>query len=268
MTGGKSIRGRMIVGADGVNSLVARQTRLHQRWPSSSITACRVCEVPAKNRYIIERYTEDLKYHFFANLDGKPGYGWIFPKQDTINVGLGFVGPHSAGLPRIFDAFVKYLKKRNLLMEDADLSNTKGALVPTGGAISTTVNDRCVILGDAAGHVSPLTGGGIAYAMRAARYAAHVIADSLENNTTDADSLMKYQRLWMNDFGYEFKNQLLVQRIFTGPFTDVLFKIGSKDQRIQDMVSEAMSESNERDIEVSRLALRTLFVCLREALNQ
>jgi hypothetical protein len=72
----------------------------------------------------------------------------------------------------------------------------------------------------------------------------------------------------MDDFGYEFKNQLLVQRIFTGPFTDVLFMIGSKDQRIQDMVSEAMSESNERDIEISRLALRTLFVCLREALKQ
>jgi geranylgeranyl reductase family protein len=267
VTAGKSIRGRVVIGADGVTSLVARQTGLNQKWPSSAITACRVCEVPAKNEEIIDRYTDDLKYHFFANLNGKPGYGWIFPKEDTINVGLGFVGPHSAGLPKVFDAFVKYLKKRNLLMKNSDLSNAQGALVPTGGAIQNTVIDRCILLGDAAGHVSPLTGGGIVYAMRAARYAAYVIVDSLEKDTTDVASLGRYQRLWKSDFGNEFKNQLIAQKIFTGPFTDVLFKIGSKDQRIQDMVSEAMSESNDANIDVSRLALRTLYICLREALK-
>ncbi|MFW9768357.1 MAG: geranylgeranyl reductase family protein [Candidatus Thorarchaeota archaeon] len=266
-TGSNSVQGKVVIGADGVTSMVARETNLNKRWPSSSLTACRVCEVPTKNKDIIDRYTEDLKYHFFANLGGKPGYGWIFPKEETINVGLGFVGPHSAGLPRIFEAFVKYLKKRNLLKEDSDLSNAKGALVPTGGAIQNTVLDRCVLLGDAAGHVSPLTGGGIVYAMKAARYAAHIIADSLENDTIDAVSLMRYQRLWKSDFGNEFRNQLIAQKVFTSPFADVLFKIGSKDQKIQDMVSEAMSESNEGEIEVSQLALRTLYVCLREALK-
>jgi geranylgeranyl reductase family protein len=267
VTGGKSIRGKIAIGADGVTSLVARQTGLNKRWPSSSLTACRVCEVPTKNEDIVDRYTEDLKYHFFANLDGKPGYGWIFPKEETINVGLGFVGPHAAGLPRIFDAFVRYLKKRNLLMEDSDISGAKGALVPTGGAIQNTVSDRCILLGDAAGHVSPLTGGGIVYAMRAARHASHVIAESLENDTTNSESLMRYQRLWRSDFGNEFNNQLLAQKIFTGPLTDVLFKIGSKDHKIQDMVSEAMSESSEGEIGVPQLVLRTLYVCLREALR-
>lgn len=267
VTQGKSIKARIVVGADGVTSLVGRETGLNTKWPSSSITACRVCEVPTRNQDIIERYTEDLKYHFFANLEGKPGYGWIFPKEDTINVGLGFVGSHSHGLPRIFDSFVKYLKRRNLLMKNSDLSGSKGALVPTGGPIQHSVSDRCILLGDAAGHVSPLTGGGIVYAMRAARYAAHVIADALESDSTDAKSLLRYQRLWQFDFGNEFKNQLLAQKLFTGPFTDVLFKIGSQDRRIQDMVSGAISESGDENIDVKRLALRTLYVCLREALK-
>ncbi|MHA2077838.1 MAG: geranylgeranyl reductase family protein [Candidatus Thorarchaeota archaeon] len=267
VAGGKSIKARMVIGADGITSLVARQTGLNPRWPSSSVTACRVCEVPAKNKDIVDRYTEDLKYHFFANLNGKPGYGWIFPKEDTINVGLGFVGPHSAGLPRIFDAFVKYLKGRDLLLTNSDLSRARGALVPTGGAISNTVIDRCILLGDAAGHVSPLTGGGIVYAMRAARYAACVIAEALESERTDVSSLMRYQRLWKSDFGNEFNNQLLAQKLFTGPLTDTLFKIGSKDHKIQKMVSEAMSESSDGNIDVKRLALRTLYVCLREALS-
>jgi digeranylgeranylglycerophospholipid reductase len=123
------------------------------------------------------------------------------------------------------------------------------------------------LLGDSAGQVSPLTGGGIVYAMRAARYAAYVIAEALETDSTDASSLMRYQKLWQADFGNEFRNQLLAQKLFTGPFTDVLFKIGSKDHQIQDMVSEAMSESGDGEFDVKRLTLRTLYVCLREAMK-
>lgn len=267
VTGGRLIKGRVLIGADGVTSMVARQTGLNTRWPSSTITACRVCEVPAKNQDVLDRYTENLNYHFFANLGGEPGYGWIFPKEETINVGLGIVGTHARGLPRVFDSFVRFLKGRGLLLQDSDLSSAKGALVPTGGPIKQTVRDRCLLLGDSAGQVSPLTGGGIVYAMRAARYAAHVITGAIENDTTDASTLQMYQKLWQSDFGDEFKNQLLAQKIFTGSFTDVLFKIGSKDEKIQEMVSEAMSESSDGDIDVKRLVLRTLFVCLREAMK-
>ncbi|MHA2360130.1 MAG: lycopene cyclase family protein, partial [Candidatus Thorarchaeota archaeon] len=198
---------------------------------------------------------------------GQPGYGWIFPKRETINVGLGIVGTHSQGLSRVFASFVRFLKQRDLLLKDSDLSSAKGGLVPTGGPIQQTVRNRCILLGDSAGQVSPLTGGGIVYAMRAARYAAHVIAGALENNSTDESTLQKYQQLWKSDFGGEFKNQLIAQKIFTGSFTDVLFKIGSKDKKIQEMVSESMSESGEGDIDVKALVLRTLFVCLREALK-
>lgn len=267
LAGGKSVEGKIVIGADGVTSMVARETHLNQRWPSSSITACRVCEVPASTQDILDRYTEDLKYHFFTNLGGQPGYGWIFPKEDTINVGLGIVGTHAQGLPRVFDSFVRFLKKRDLLPQDSNLSGAKGALVPTAGPIKQTVADRCILLGDSAGHVSPLTGGGISYAMRAARFAAHIVANALENDTFDATTLAKYQQLWQSDFGNEFRNQLLAQRIFTSPFTDLLFHIGSKDKKIQEIVSESMAESSEGEIDVKKLILRTLRVCLRETVR-
>jgi digeranylgeranylglycerophospholipid reductase len=264
---GKSVQGKIIIGADGVTSMVARVTQLNQRWPSSSITACRVCEVPASTQDILDRYTDDLKYHFFANLGGQPGYGWIFPKKDTINVGLGIVGTHAQGLPLKFDAFVRFLKMKDLLPRTSNLSGARGALVPTGGPIRQTVTDRCVLLGDSAGHVSPLTGGGISYAMKAARFAAHVIADAIENDSLDAGTLSKYQQLWQSEFGDEVRNQLLAQKIFTGPFTDLLFHIGSKDEKIQEIVSESMAESSDGDIDVKQLAYRALMVCLREALR-
>ncbi len=267
LAGGQSIAGKVLVGADGVTSMVARETKLNQRWPSSSITACRVCEVPASTRDIIDRYTDDLKYHFFANLGGQPGYGWIFPKQDTINIGLGIVANHAQGLPSRFDTFVRYLTKRNLLPRNSDLSGAKGALVPTAGPIKQTVVNRCLLLGDSAGHVSPITAGGISYAMVAARYAAHAIADAIERNSLDALSLSKYQSLWQSDFGEDFRNQLLAQKIFTSSFTDLLFHIGSKDEKIQKMVSESMAESSDGEIDVKQLLVHTLKVCLREALR-
>jgi digeranylgeranylglycerophospholipid reductase len=251
LAGGESVQGKVVIGADGVTSMVARETQLNRRWPSSSITACRVCEVPTSTQDIIDRYTEDLKYHFFTNLGGQPGYGWIFPKHETLNIGLGIVETHASGLPRLFAAFVRFLKCRNLLPEKSDLKQT--------------VADRCVLLGDSAGHVSPLTGGGISYAMRAARYAAYVIASAIENTTLDAATLSKYQNLWQSDFGNDFRNQLLAQKILTSPFTNLLFHIGSKDTKIQEIVSESMAESSDGNIDVKQLVSRTLKVCFREA---
>ena len=255
----------MLIGADGPTSMVARETSLHKRWSPTQITPCRVAEIPAKESDILNRYTSDLEYHFFANLGGMPGYGWIFPKRETINVGLGVVGKHSEGLPRRFNAFVSYLKKMDLLPADSDLTGAKGALVPTGGPIKRTISNRCLLIGDSAGMVSPLTGGGIAYAMEAGRIAAKVICDATEEGDVSEAGLQQYQRIWMSQFGHELSSQLLVQRIFTGSFTDMLFEIGRRDTEIQTMVSEAMAESSEGNINVAKLLARTLLVCLKGA---
>lgn len=265
LSDGSTLDSRFIVGADGANSIVARKADLHRRWDPSAITACRVAEIPAPTEDILGRYTEDLHYHFFANLGGLPGYGWIFPKRETINVGLGIVGTHAEGLPRMFDSFVRYLKRSRLLPDSPDLSRARGALVPTGGPISHTTKGRCLLVGDSAGMVSPLTGGGIGYAMKAARYAAGVITKAIEHD--DPTTAGIYDRLWYSDFGHEFEQQLLAQRIFTSSYTDLLFEIGSRDGRIQEMVSEAMSETSDQELDVKRLVARTLLVCLRSALH-
>ena len=267
LKGGQSIKASVVVGADGVSSMTARETGLNSRWPSSKITACRVVEVPTKTEEIIERYTEDLHYHFFANLGGLPGYGWIFPKRETINVGLGIVSTHARGLPRIFEAFIAYLKKANLLKEDANLSNAKGALVPTGGPLDRSITDNCLLVGDSTGMVSPLTGGGIAYAMKAAMFASHVIVKSLEENMLTSSTLSKYEHLWRTDFGDEFKDQILAQKLFTSSFTDLLFEIGRRDITLQEMVSQGMAESSDTGIDIKRLAYRAMLVCLKGALG-
>ena len=262
---GSTLEGRVIVGADGVGSIVARQAALHRKWPSTAITACRVVEIPLFTDEIVRRYTEDLEYHFYANLGGQPGYGWIFPKRTTVNVGLGVVGKHAAGLPRRFRQFVRLLIHKGLLPPRPDISRARGALVPTGGTVSKTYADRVLLVGDSAGMVNPITGGGIHYAMLAARYAARVLGQALEQDDLSETSLAKYQHLWMTKFGNDIPNMLKAQRLFTSSLTDVLFEIGSRDLQIQQMVSDAMAEHGSGNTSVTRLALRTVQVILREA---
>ncbi|MFX1417125.1 MAG: NAD(P)/FAD-dependent oxidoreductase [Promethearchaeota archaeon] len=267
LSGGDSVVARVLIGADGVTSMVARTTGLNKKWSPRAVTACRVAEVPAAERFIDDIYTSDREYHFFANLGGLPGYGWVFPKSDTINVGLGIIGKNSSGLPERFNQFIKMLKRTRKLEEDADLSGTRGALIPTGGPIKETTTLRCILVGDSAGMVNPLTGGGIAYSMKAAQIGAVALGKCLEEEKLDAESLGLYQRLWRSSFGHEFGPLLLVQRVFTGPFTSALFEVGSRDTVLQETVSSMMSEGSKGRAEVARLAGRFLFVSLREALT-
>ncbi|MHA1771931.1 MAG: NAD(P)/FAD-dependent oxidoreductase [Candidatus Thorarchaeota archaeon] len=267
LAGGTSIEGAAIIGADGVGSIIARETGLHKRWPSAAITACWVVEVPMSESEIIATYTEDRETHFFANFGGLPGYAWIFPKRTTVNVGLGIVGTHAAGLPERFRGFVKFLVKTNRLPLNPDLASARGALVPTGGPISQTYANRILLVGDSAGMVNPITGGGIHYAMVAAKYAASVLSRGIEQGDLTDSALSVYQRLWMQDFGKDFSSLLKVQKVVTSDFIDVLLEIGNRDQRLQHMVSQAMSGHEQSEINVPRLLFRTIHVILREALT-
>jgi geranylgeranyl reductase family protein len=264
---GDTISGRFVVGADGVNSVVARETGLNRSWLQDQITACRVVEVPAEKKEIIDMYGTEGEYHFFANLSGKPGYGWIFPKNETINIGLGIKANHASNMQRTFKSFVKYLAARDLVPSKIEIPSSKGAIVPTGGTIDSFARNRCLLVGDSAGMVNPMTGGGILYAMEAGRIAASIIDDCITKEEYGKNSLEAYQRIWESTNGKDMSSMLLAQKLFTSFLTEVLFRIGAEDQKIQDMVSNAMSESEVASLNVPRLIARSLFVCVKNSLR-
>jgi len=264
---GEEIRARAVIGADGASSIVARQTGLNRRWPAGSITACQVMEVPVTESDIASCYGPDKEYHLYTNVGGSPGYGWVFPKSTTVNVGLGIVANRARRLPTLFLLFTKMLKRGGLIPQRVDSFRARGALVPTTGPIPMSLTRRCLLVGDSAGMVNPLTGGGIAYAMHAGRLAGAVLGKALEHDRLDAASLIQYQRAWNRDFGHEIKGQLAAQKLFTSPLDGVLFEIGDRDTEIQRMVASLMSGSIAGREKVGPIALRALWVCLREALS-
>lgn len=267
LSDGEVVDARAIIGADGVSSTVARDTGLNIRWPPRALTACKVMEVPAKESQISDYYGEDKEYHFFANFGQRPGYGWIFPKTQTVNVGLGFVTNTGGNLVARFALFVRMLKKKGLLVPSADPSHARGALVPTAGSIPCTIADRCLLVGDSAGMVSPLTGGGIAYAMRAGKFAAIALASALEQDDLRAESFVTYERAWRHSFGRDMKRQLVAQKLFTSSLADILFEIGHRDTKLQDMVASLMSSGSTKANRAASIAARAFLVCLREAVH-
>ncbi len=264
---GNTVKSRVVVGADGINSVTARTTGLHRKWAHNAVTPCRVAEIPMAANQIDSIYGSEREYHFYANLEGRPGYAWVFPKRSTVNIGLGVVATHASGLRSQFNRFVRYLVSQGMVGSAPNLSGAKGALVPTGGTLERTYTDRCILIGDSAGFVNPITGGGISYAMHAARYGAQVICNALESNDLSADMLSEYQDLWWKDFGRSMNQMVKIQKILTSPYTDLLFEIGKRDEKIQEIVALSMAESKDSAPDAKRLVARILWVCLREALT-
>ena len=72
------------------------------------------------------------------------------------------------------------------------------------GPLEKTYCDRAMLVGDAAGFVSPVTGDGINYAIESGRMAAHALAEKLEEDKLDESGMKRYQDMWMEKWGGDF----------------------------------------------------------------
>src|SRR5205085_7240417 len=109
------------------------------------------------------------------------GYGWVFPKGDHYNVGVG--GWESEG-PRLREHLSRYC--RELGIAEARVRQLRGHRLPLRRPGDTPVKGRAILVGDAAGLVDPLTGDGMYEAFVSSRLASEAILDLLGGR---ADSL-------------------------------------------------------------------------------
>lgn len=154
--------GELVAAADGANSRLARM--VHPRQKRGFAIACRV--VPAPERLAAQRGTLGI------DLSAAPGgYGWIFPKKDHLNVGIGTVYEGVRPLKPYLDA---YLAREGLAQET--VVRVQGHPLPfealAGGRVAA---ERMILLGDAGGLVDAFTGEGIYYACLSATLAADAV---------------------------------------------------------------------------------------------
>ena len=82
------------------------------------------------------------------------------------------------------------------------------------GGVSKSFKDNCLVIGDAAGLVNPVTGYGIHYAMESAEIAAKTVAVAFANNRFDEDALMVYQQYWRHTIGNRMDSSASVATLF------------------------------------------------------
>lgn len=161
---GRRFRTAMVIGADGVRSPVRRALGLGEvPYRGAAIEA----EIPAAGGEL-RRIAHQIVFDF----GGVPwGYGWIFPKQKHLSVGMLSFAPHRSDLRRCFE---RYLDREGL---SGRVGTLHGWEIPAGGEAGRFHGDGGLLVGDAAGLVDPLTGEGIYYAVRSGLIAAQVVAD-------------------------------------------------------------------------------------------
>jgi geranylgeranyl reductase family protein len=104
------------------------------------------------------------------------GYGWYFPKQDVINIGVGCTGGDDGSLPRRRQALLDVLRASGRLASDVAIEPFRGhAYVVRRQAPRRLAGERFCLVGDAAGLARDLSGEGIGPAVKSGRLAADAV---------------------------------------------------------------------------------------------
>jgi len=166
---GRVLEAALLIGADGCNSATARALYGRPFDPADVSFALEV-ELP-RHRGAFRSVEIDLAAAAW-------GYGWVFPKNGSITVGVG--GMHKRN-PDMKTHMRAYLER----YVDADAASTalqgcKGAFLPAGVYRKRPGVGQVLLAGDAAGLVDPVTGEGIAWAMRSGQLAAEACVAALQ----------------------------------------------------------------------------------------
>ncbi|MGM0606664.1 MAG: geranylgeranyl reductase family protein [Halobacteriota archaeon] len=130
------------------------------------------------------------------------GYLWYFPRTGTtINAGLGFQMNEEP--MQMIDDLKADLRNRPEF-ENATVTDKLGAALPTRRPYDSAVANGFMAVGDAAGHVNPTTGGGIAGAAYAGQYAAEQAIRSIEIGDVREETLWRYNERVMDHFGARY----------------------------------------------------------------
>jgi flavin-dependent dehydrogenase len=186
---------RFVVGADGVQSSIAADLKLslNRRWIVGFEEVYRRAEPVGRSG--------SARLHCVLDPRLAPGYiAWAVDDGEEIHLGVG-------GHPRRFaprDALSEFLPRAVELvsLEGAELVESRGGRIPVGGVLPRIARSQGLLVGDAAGAVSPLTAGGLDPCLRLSSFAAEVIERTLSG---DGRAIGEYN-------GSEFRRRFRLRR--------------------------------------------------------
>jgi flavin-dependent dehydrogenase len=216
------LRCRYLIGCDGARSRVARQYALGRNRNFLMGLEVEVNSIPGLS---------DSHLHVFLDNDIARGYiAWIVPGVHGAQVGLAVRSPAVPELGRLLAKLSRYWH-----IDTSVNQGYRAGLIPCGGPVFPFHGNNVLLLGDAAGMVSPLTAGGIHPAVDTGAVAGEFVADYLLHDGEDpgrvlARSLPRYHckrgLRWLYDhapFSNTLLNRLFNMRTFRSLAQTVFF---------------------------------------------
>ncbi|NOT47909.1 MAG: NAD(P)/FAD-dependent oxidoreductase [Acidobacteria bacterium] len=206
------VAAKVLIGADGAASAVARSLGLdeNKEWI-----------VGYEEVYRVRRSNAEPCLHCFLDSRLAPGYlAWIADDGEDIHIG---VGGYPAGFkPR--EALKQFKEKvwGNFIgSRNAELIETRGGRIPVGGVLRRIANENGLLIGDAAGAVSPLTAGGLDPCLRLSAFAAKVVEKRL--TTDDPATMLEFSG---DVFRARFISRFWMRRIISACTNQALLELG------------------------------------------
>jgi geranylgeranyl reductase family protein len=180
-----TIEALVIIGADGPHSRIGR----HLGSENTSL-------IPGiQFRADLTSPLNTTEVHFLDDIHA--GYGWVFPRGDQANIGLGMKPlPGGFSLADTLDRFAARLVERGIITPG--FRNRTAGWIPAG-PLRKFASGNIYLVGDAAGHTHPITGAGIAQAVLGGRMAGQHAARAVKSGNPSSGA-EAYEEEWLDMF--------------------------------------------------------------------
>ena len=187
----KTIKGKLVIAADGTPSTMAKKLELYSGRPNT-IGFCFQYQMELSNELIEQRIGSNMEIYFGSQWIPF-GYTWIFPKNNVVTVGCGtwidVIQKRKISLKKHLDHFIKKHPVASTKLEGAKVLHSQAHLIGYPGVLKDNVAKGCLIVGDASGTVSPWNSEGIWYSMKSGEAAGISAAETLETGDVSTNTI-------------------------------------------------------------------------------
>jgi len=191
-----SVKTKVLVGADGLQSQVGKWAGLKTHIKLSELASCL--------QFVVDGVKTDGLLEIICGDKWAPGgYAWVFPKgHGYAEIGLGVIRSMTdRDAQWHVDQFIKnsFFKER---FANSKILEIQGGGVPLAAPLKTQYAANVILVGDAARHVNPVTGGGIHTALAGGKIAAEFLTELIKSNKpATKENLAGYQDKWLELLG-------------------------------------------------------------------
>lgn len=200
---GKTLKARLIIGADGARSVSGRSLGLGNPERILNGFTADVAGLDIEQDRVKVFFGRNLAPNFFA---------WMIPAGDVTRVGL-CVRDAEVPVHAYFKKLFREGPAAGMLSEGRILGKHSG-IIPLG-TLEKTFTEGGMVVGDAAGQVKATSGGGIYPGLVCAGLCAKTATEALGEDNLSEGSLAVYQEAWTRNIGDELKKAMMMHRIFS-----------------------------------------------------